>query len=119
MGLFAILAIVFLVLWLQQKKKTKQFQDDASKMHMKYDVIEDAISEAHTIRESAKQDSQNIRAQADQEAAGYCYRLGGDEFCVLRDRVTGVHTPESLCRDLEQRCEAFQGLPEKMKFSRC
>ena len=43
---------------------------------------------------------------------GYCYRIGGDEFCVLlRDRAQEAPCAEEFLRRLEQRREALPFLP--------
>ena len=43
---------------------------------------------------------------------GYCYRIGGDEFCVLlKDRAQEAPCAEEFLRRLEQRREALPFLP--------
>ena len=43
---------------------------------------------------------------------GYCYRIGGDEFCVLlKDRAQEAPCAEDFLRRLEQRREALPFLP--------
>ena len=43
---------------------------------------------------------------------GYCYRIGGDEFCVLlKDRAQEASCAEEFLRRLEQRREALPFLP--------
>ena len=51
------------------------------------------------------------------EKIGYCYRLGGDEFCILLDKTAARPSPETLTSALASDCERIQDLPEKLEFS--
>ena len=48
---------------------------------------------------------------------GYCYRLGGDEFCVLLDRNNVRPHLDVLIQLLRIQCDEVKGLPEKIEFS--
>ena len=51
------------------------------------------------------------------KTCGYCYRMGGDEFCILLDRTRQELPIEKLMDTLQIRCDQVQGLPEKLGFS--
>lgn len=48
---------------------------------------------------------------------GYCFRLGGDEFCVLMDRKNGGPELEDLLEELQEQCRDADGLPAPLGFS--
>ena len=51
------------------------------------------------------------------QRVGYCYRLGGDEFCILLNDNGSDPPLEMLTGNLTKNCEQIQDLPEKLGFS--
>ena len=48
---------------------------------------------------------------------GFCYRLGGDEFCILLLKSAAAPAPEALARILREKCREQMQLPEILSFS--
>ena len=48
---------------------------------------------------------------------GFCYRMGGDEFCVLLEKSFSGPSAEVLAGALYKKCGRLHGLPSMLSFS--
>ena len=64
MLLFLLIAIVFLLLWLSEKKKRQLAQNEASSLKQKYSRVMDAEAEAASITKAAQSELEDAKANA-------------------------------------------------------